>query len=113
MREIEVTEFKNKIYDYESKERMLENGKFIIIDFYADWCQPCKFVDKNLQEIENEMDNIEIVKVDAEEQFKLTEFFNIRNLPTLIFIDKNGNLHSETGSLPKPTLKKKIEEKIN
>jgi thioredoxin 1 len=108
MKEMKIEEFKSTVYDFEKSKKI--NKNLTVIDFYADWCQPCKVMEKSLNDIKNEFKDVDFIKINAEEEYELTEFFQIRNLPTLIFIDFDGNIYSESGLIPKGLLSKKINE---
>jgi thioredoxin 1 len=64
------------------------NGN-IVVDFYADWCGPCKMISPLLEEINQERNDVTIVKVDTGESAVISRKFNIRSLPTMVFL-KNG-----------------------
>lgn len=108
MKELKTNEFKSSVYDLENEQSM--NDGLVVVDFYAEWCQPCKNMTKSLTELEKEFTNVTFVKINAEDEYELTEFFQIRNLPTLIFISPKGEIYSESGLLPKPLLSKKIQQ---
>ncbi|MCK9477738.1 MAG: thioredoxin domain-containing protein [Candidatus Muirbacterium halophilum] len=63
-------------------------GKTIILDFYADWCQPCKPQETILKELSKEYGEIEFYKVNVEEEYELAELFSIKSLPTVIICGK-------------------------
>ena len=102
MIEITTNDFRESIFDFKSQSPWKSKStKPIILDFYADWCQPCKQISRTLSEIKKEYKDVEIYKIDSEKEFELTEFFKIRNLPTLIFIPIDGELKTFTGNLSK------------
>jgi thioredoxin len=106
MKELNLSEFTNKIYNFKTNEFKTE--KFTIVDFYANWCQPCKALEPILKQIDEALD-IEIIKIDAEEEYPLTEHFQIRSLPTLIFI-YNGNIHRYNGQSSKSDIISEIKK---
>ncbi len=108
MKKISTKEFKEAIYDFE-KESDFHNkqDKPIIIDFYADWCGPCKVVAPILEELEKE-GNFTLYKVDTDEEYDLSNYFNIRSIPTLVFVPLKGQPASHTGAYPKSEIKKLI-----
>ncbi len=104
--------FLQKVFNYEkNQEWKYEGTKPCIIDFYADWCQPCKLLTPVLEELSKEYDGkINIYKVDTEAELELSGVFGIRSIPTMLFCPVDGQPQMAVGLLPKPTLKKAIDE---
>lgn len=104
--------FLNKVFNYEqNKEWKFEGDKPCVIDFYADWCQPCKIVSPILEELSKEYDGkINIYKIDTEDQQELAAAFGIRSIPSLLFCPKDEQPQMAQGALPKETLKQVIED---
>ena len=106
-------EFLKKVVDFENNptEWKYLGDKPAIIDFYADWCGPCKAVAPVLEELAKEYDGqIYIYKIDTEREQELAGAFAIRSIPTLLFIPMGENPQMAQGALPKSELKKVIEE---
>ena len=106
--------FKDRIFDYESGEEWKYKGKLpAVIDFYADWCGPCKAIAPVLEELAIEYDDrLLIYKVDTDKQPELSALFGIQSIPTLLFIPMEGNPMVQRGALPKNILQQVIEERI-
>lgn len=105
-------EFKSKVMDFESNptEWKYEGDKPCIIDFYADWCGPCKMVAPILDELAEELkDEIYIYKVDTEKEQELSIMFGIRSIPTMLFVPMDKEPQIATGALPKDALLEVIE----
>jgi thioredoxin 1 len=102
--------FKTKVYNFEaSKEWKYEGVRPAIIDFYADWCGPCRTVAPILEELKAEYgDKLEIYKVDTEQERELSSLFGIRSIPSLLFIPLEGQPQMAMGALPKDTFRKAI-----
>ena len=85
----------------------------IVVDFWAEWCGPCKAIAPALDEISNEMsDNIKVAKINIDENPNTAQEFNIRSIPALM-IFKNGKLEAEMmGQVPKSQLEEWIKESI-
>ncbi len=104
--------FLQKVFNYEqNKEWKFEGDLPCIIDFYADWCQPCKIVAPILEELEKEYDGkINIYKIDTEDQQELAAAFGIRSIPSMLFCPKNGQPQMAQGALPKESLIEAIDK---
>ena len=104
--------FLNKVFDYEkNKEWKFEGGKPCIIDFYADWCGPCKMVAPILEELATEFEGkMDVYKVNTEEEQELAGAFGIRSIPSFLFIPVNGQPQMAMGALPKATFVKAFKE---
>lgn len=109
-----LQDFKDKIFDYEKEQEWKFNGELpAIIDFYADWCGPCKMVAPVLEELSTEYDGkIHIYKVDTEAEPELSALFGIQSIPTFLFIPKDGQPMMQPGAFPKKVFKQVIEEKL-
>jgi thioredoxin 1 len=107
--------FKQKIFNYETnKEWKFEGTTPAIIDFYADWCAPCRMVAPILEELKEEYgDKLDIFKVNTEEQRELSSLFGIQSIPSLLFIPKEGQPQMAMGALPKETFKQAISEVLS
>ena len=104
--------FKTKVFNFElSKEWKFEGNRPCLIDFYADWCGPCKMVAPILEELSEEYkDKLDIYKVDTEDQRELAGMFGIQSIPSLLFVPKEGQPQMAQGALPKETLHKAIKD---
>lgn len=109
--------FKEKVFNYETnKEWKYEGQRPAIIDFYADWCGPCKMVAPILEELKTEYgDKLEIYKIDTEAERELSSIFGIQSIPSLLFIPVEGQPQMAMGALPKDTFRKAISDvlKVN
>jgi len=105
-------DFKEKVFNYETnKEWKYEGALPAIVDFYADWCQPCKMVAPVLEDLASEYaGKIMIYKVNTEEERELASVFGIQSIPTLLFIPKEGQPQAAMGALPKQTFEKVIKD---
>jgi thioredoxin 1 len=107
-------EFKQKVFDYTTATEWKYQGTVpAIIDFYADWCGPCKMVAPILEELAKEYESkIVIYKVDTETEQELAAIFNIRSIPTFLFIPKNDSPVLQPGAFPKKVFKEIIEDHL-
>ena len=113
MKTIHITkeEFLKKVANYEENpnEWKYLGDKPAIIDFYADWCGPCKSIAPVLEELAEEYkDKIYIYKVDTEKEQELAGAFGIRSIPSLLFVPMTGMPQMAQGALPKATFREAI-----
>lgn len=104
--------FQKKVFNYEeNKNWKFEGDKPCIIDFYADWCGPCKMVTPILEELAGEYkDKVDIYKIDTEKQQELAAAFGIRSIPSILFCPKDDKPQMSMGALPKETFVKMIKD---
>ena len=104
--------FKEKVFNFEdNKEWKFEGEKPCIIDFYADWCGPCKMVAPVLEELSEEYDGkLDIYKVNTEDQKELSAIFGIQSIPSLLFVPQEGQPQMAMGALPKDTLEQAFKD---
>ena len=95
--------FIEKVFDYENNKDWKYAGELpAIVDFYADWCGPCKAVAPVLDQLSKEYKGkISIYKVDTEKEPELASAFGIRSIPSILFIPKEGKPQMAMGALPK------------
>ncbi len=112
-KQLNLEDFEKKVFDYKnSKEWKFEGDKPAIIDFYADWCGPCKMVAPIFEELAGEYPEIDIYKVDTEAEQRLSSMFGIRSIPSILFIPKEGEPMMQAGALPKEVLKDVIKKEL-
>jgi thioredoxin 1 len=104
--------FMQKVFNFEeNKEWKFEGDLPCLIDFYADWCQPCKMVAPILEELAEEYKGkVNIYKVDTEAERELAGAFGIRSIPSMLFVPKDGQPQMAQGALPKESFKEVIED---
>jgi thioredoxin len=115
-----TTDYFNKnVYDIksalESEDGSLKflGKKPVLIDFYATWCGPCRALEPILDELYEEYGGeVDIYKVNTEEEMELAGAFGVRSLPTLLFIPMSDKPSISPGAPPKQMLKEMIDEKL-
>lgn len=107
--------FKQDIFNYEiNEEWKYQDSVPAIIDFYADWCGPCKAVAPVLEELSEEYEGkLKIYKVDTEVEQELAAVFGIRSIPSLLFIPTGGKQPMmQAGALPKGAFQEIITKEL-
>lgn len=104
--------FLEKVFNFETEKEWNFNGELpCLIDFYADWCQPCKMVAPILEDLSEEYEGkINVYKIDTESEQELAAAFGIRSIPSLLFCPKDDKPQMAQGALPKETLKEVIDK---
>jgi len=106
--------FLEKVFNYEqNKEWKFEGELPCLIDFYADWCGPCKMVAPIMEKLAVEYEGqVNFYKIDTDAEQELAAAFGIRSIPSLLFIPKEGQPQMAVGALPESTIKQVIEEQL-
>ena len=109
------SDFIERIFDYENeKEWKYKGTKPAVIDFYADWCGPCKMVAPILEELSTEyQDKIDIYKIDTEQEQELASVFGIRSIPSFLFIPVDAPPRMAMGALPKNAYEEAFQDLFN
>lgn len=84
-------------------EVLNENG-VVVVDFFATWCGPCNMLAPILEEVQEEMKNIKIVKVDIDENPNVSQEYRVKNIPTIKIFKNGEELSTNVGFLPKGSL---------
>ena len=93
--------------DFESE--VLKSDKLVIVDFWAEWCGPCKMIAPLLDEVAKEMpDKVKIVKVNVDQEQQLAQQYGIYNIPTLLFFKQGTVREQVVGKAAKKVLVEKI-----
>ena len=106
--------FLKEVFDYENnKEWKFEGTIPAVIDFYADWCGPCKMVAPIVEELSGEYEGkVNFYKIDTEAEQELAAAFGIQSIPSLLFIPVDGKPQMAAGALPKDTFVEVIEKEL-
>ncbi len=115
MREVLTKEtFISKVFDYEKNQEWKYNGELpAVVDFWAPWCGPCRFLSPIIDELSEEMKGeVQFYKINTDEEQELASVFGIRSIPSLLFIPKNGKPMMAAGALPKNELVKVINDNL-
>lgn len=112
MEKLTIDTFKTKVFNFEQQtEWKFEGTKPCIIDFYADWCGPCRMVAPVLEELSKEYEGkLDIYKVDTEKEQELAAMFGIRSIPSILFVPASGQPQMVAGALPKKSFQEAIKD---
>tara|TARA_B100000809_G_scaffold77865_2_gene75714 strand:- start:3559 stop:3918 length:360 start_codon:yes stop_codon:yes gene_type:complete len=104
--------FLEKVFNYEeSKDWKFKGDVPCIIDFYADWCGPCKTIAPLLETLSEEYKGkINIYKIDTEAEQELSSAFGIRSIPSILFVPAEGQPQMSQGALPKQEFERIIKD---
>lgn len=107
-------DFINKVFDYENnKEWSFKGDRPAVIDFYADWCGPCKMLAPVFEELSQEYaGKVDFFKINTEQEGELSAAFGIQSIPSLLFIPGEGAPQLAAGALSKAALKEVIEKEL-
>lgn len=111
-----IETFKEKIWDYENNPQqwVYEGAEPAIIDFYADWCKPCKMVAPILDEISKDYQGqVKVYKIDTQVQRELAQVFQVTSIPTFLFIPADGQPQMDRGFKDKAAFEKIIADVLN
>src|SRR5688500_10559388 len=105
--QLTTQDFKDKVYNYAQEQEWKYKGNLpAIVDFYANWCGPCKLIEPVLEELSTTYEGkLIIYKVDTEAEQELSSVFGIQSIPTLLFIPVNGDPMMQKGALAKNAFK--------
>ena len=104
--------FKEKVFNFETEKEWNFKGDIpAIIDFYADWCGPCKRIAPIMEELAIEYEGkVKIYKIDTEDQKQLAGIFGIRSIPSILFVPIGEQPQMSSGALPKTEFVRMIKE---
>jgi thioredoxin 1 len=99
--------------DKNFEQDVLKSGKVVLVDFWAEWCGPCRQLAPVLDELSSELaDKVEIFKVDIDQNTETPTKYGVRGIPTLILFKDGKQVATKVGALPKSSLKEWIENSL-
>ena len=112
MQNLTTEAFKTKVFDFEkNNEWKFAGDKPCIVDFYADWCSPCKMLAPVLDELSQKYaGKLDVYKINTEEEQALAAAFGIQSIPSMLFVPMDGKPQMAQGALPKDALEKVISD---
>ncbi|MBE0641163.1 MAG: thioredoxin [Bacteroidales bacterium] len=109
---LKTADFKEKVFNYEKNPEtwVFEGERPCIVDFYADWCKPCKLIAPIMEELSVKYaGQIDIYKVNTDNEKELAAVFGIRSIPSVLFVPASGRPQMTQGALPKETFEEVIQ----
>ncbi len=104
--------FKEKIFNYEENQDWKFEGELpCIIDFYADWCAPCKMIAPIMEELSKEYEGkINFYKLNVDEEQEVASLFGIQSIPSILFIPLKEQPQMAVGAIPKESFRQAIKD---
>lgn len=100
------------VNDQNFEAEVLKADKLVLIDFYADWCGPCKSLSPRIEEFANEHPEVKVVKINVDESPNLANAFQVKSIPTLITMKDGQGLFGIVGVLPKSGIEKLVADSL-
>ena len=101
------------VTDENFENEVLKSSKPILVDFWAEWCGPCKAIAPSLEELSEEMANkLKIVKINVDENPSISQTYSIRSIPALMIFKDGEKISEKMGALPKSALQSWVNETI-
>ena len=97
------------VTDANFQAEVLESDTAVLVDFWAPWCGPCRIIAPSLEEINDEKDNLRVVKLNVDENQQTAAQYNVMSIPTLIVFKNGQPAKTIIGAMPKKRLEQELE----
>lgn len=94
------------------EKEVLKSDKLVLVDFWAEWCGPCKMLGPIFEKVSKEFPNIQFAKLNVQDNQELAQKYDVMGIPCMIFFDKGKEKGRITGYTPEEKLREKIKELI-
>ena len=101
-----------EVTDANFQAEVLESETAVLVDFWAPWCGPCRVIAPSLEEINDERDDLRVVKLNVDENQQTAARYEVMSIPTLILFKNGEPAHKIVGALPKSRLVQEIEPQL-
>jgi thioredoxin 1 len=98
-----------EVTDNNFQAEVLESETPVLVDFWAPWCGPCRIIAPSLEELNDEIDNLRVVKLNVDENQQTAAQYNVMSIPTLIVFKNGEPAKTIIGAMPKKRLEQEIE----
>lgn len=105
-------DYMKHVTDADFDKEVLKSDKPVIVDFWAEWCGPCRVLGPRFEELSKEMTDIKFVKLDVDSNQETAGKYGVRSIPTLLMFKKGEIAGNIVGALPKDSLQEKIQETL-
>ena len=100
------------IEDSQFEKEVMEADELVMVDFWAEWCGPCRALGPKLEEIASEKSNVKVVKINIDQNKETAQKFGIRSIPTMILFKGGKDIETLMGNLPKEEIEAKIDAHV-
>ena len=95
-------------FEYE----VMKSDKPVLVDFYADWCGPCRMLGPVIEELANQRNDIKVCKLNVDENPELAQAFRVMSIPTLMVVNKEKIVKTSNGFRPKEEIERMLQEAL-